>query len=992
MRNLTLRLRSQRFSLGSLQLLIAATLAACTGGSDVREGRLQRVVVDRPERGESAIEYLLEADDGSEIELGFADAPPALETGARLRVTGTLQSPSPDRFAASVRPRLAVTDVEVQAPALEEQQQALIPTAPPAPRKLAVFLFNFQNDDREPLSVEEARRKIFTDPRSVRAFHKEQSYGFVDLAGKVDKTGDVFGWFTIAANNRPCAEGQWDDLALAQAAAKGIDTTGYDHYVFIFPYTDACLYGGRGQQPGKNTWINGGSITVMNHELGHNFGTPHASTLNCTNAAGTRVTLSDNCRTTEYGNPFDVMGHGYRHTNAFNKARARWLGPNNIQNVGKDGVYTLYPQERPSNDVQLLSTVATETTAYYVEYRQPFGYDDFAPTSAAASGIMILLGQGLRTLTNSYLLDTTPVTTTFADAPLAVGKTFVAPKGDVKITLVERDAASAKVRFEFPGGSNSGTLNEPDGGVRPDANVRTDAGASGDAVQDGSPREAGRELASDAQAVPGTGGAGGSGTGGGGTGGSETATTSSGGSGGRTQSGGRSGRNEETMPPPEKGGGCDFGGPTRAQRSWLLPIAAWLFRVGRRRPRTRALPWALALVMFASLGVPACQNENEMKAVDPARTGGAGGGRGGKTTEPPMNLASGGRTGTGTGGTGAPPSIDAGANDVPAANAPDASGDAPGSSDAGPPVSRITMPAAPPAIATACARYAEVYCARLDACVTDGVRLNYGEMKFCRARREVACRQDLLTPGRSETTERRQSCTDALAKQSCRDYYFGRPLPACDYPPGNLKEGAPCFRSSQCGMGLSCEIETDEACGTCMPTLPIGGDCSFWTAGCPLGTYCYADQCLAPLGIGDPCKKTAASCLGGMACTQEGCIEKNGDVGADCSKTDICDTVKGLYCNLMTGKCTPNPAGVEVGKPCSVVDASGARSRCGADATCFAPPASPTRRVCVARVGAGAKCDNAVGPLCDPPGECVRGQCVVPIIVDGPAPTFRTCP
>jgi hypothetical protein len=115
-------------------------------------------------------------------------------------------------------------------------------------------------------------------------------------------------------------------------------------------------------------------------------------------------------------------------------------------------------------------------------------------------------------------------------------------------------------------------------------------------------------------------------------------------------------------------------------------------------------------------------------------------------------------------------------------------------------------------------------------------------------------------------------------------------------------------------------------------------------------------------------------------------------VGADCARNDVCDPLKNLFCDLASGKCAALPAPVDIGKPCGVVDATGAASRCGEGASCFAPPASPTRRVCVARLPAGSKCDLAVGPLCVPPAECTRGVCVVPRIVMGGAPTYRQCP
>jgi hypothetical protein len=987
--------------------LALVVLAACSEGAETLEGRVQRVVVDRPERGESALELLLRVgasgDDDSddphaeEIVLAAREGDQStvelrglvelgdLATGVKVRATGAFAASAPGE-----RRRFVVDGFEAEAPAHESHAAALIvdPTNPPAARKLAVILFNFQNDDRQPLSVDEARRKIFTDPNSVRAFHQEQSYGFIDLGGKLDKVnGDVFGWYTLPANNRPCAESKWDDMALAMAAEKGIDTTGYDHYVFIFPYTEACLYGGRGEQPGKNTWINGGSIRTMNHELGHNFGTPHASSYTCTNAAGDRVAISPTCRTTEYGNPFDVMGHGYRHTNAFNKARARWLGSKNIIDVGQSGVYTLLPQEQPSNGVQLLSIVATETSSYYIEYRQPFGYDDFAADAPAATGLIILYGGGLRTLTNSYLLDMNPGTASFADAPLGVGKTFVA--AGVKVTLVERTPQAAQVRIELSdAGGGSGP---PDGGVEGGARDSGDGGA----LEVGTPGTG--ENA-------GTGGAGGAASSGGAAG--QAARGSGGAVGPGAPTAGSDANDDGSC-------GCRIGGrATAPTAAWLLP-ALVLALVARRRgrgtdargpatgarPCTKATAW-LALLL---LGHGGCAEEATMRGQPtPMNAAGAGGnGRGGNGGAR-AGQGSGGVAGRGSGGS-ASSAGNTGIAGTTAMSNPDApmatdsaSGDLRGSDAAdtgdgglGP---TFTVSAAPPDVAAACARHAEVYCRRLDECMPNGVRRNFGELPFCLARRDQACRVDLLTPGRTESPARRLSCADAVDRQSCRDFMFSRPLAACDYPAGTVKQGGGCHRSSMCAAGLACEVETDEQCGTCQPALAVGGDCSFWSGGCPQGTLCYADQCLMPLTLAAACKRTAAACLGGMICTDAGCVEKSGDVGADCARNDVCDPLKSLFCDLASGKCAALPVPVEVGKPCGVVDASGAASRCEETAACFAPPASPTRRVCVARLPAGSKCDTATGPLCTPPAECTRGVCVVPRIVMAGPPTYVRCP
>jgi hypothetical protein len=445
--------------------LALAFATSCVGpGETSVEGRLQRAVIDRQDRLESRVLYMLQTGaDGDEVELLFDtkhDRGGALErlvTGTRLRVQGRLLPAGEVAEPIHDRPALQVSDFQVLAPPPEASAQALIvdPARAPPPRKLGVVLFNFKNDDRRPMMPEEVQRRIFLDAYSTREFYKEQSYGLVQLAGKTGPQGEVHGWYTIPAINRPCTYATWGEMALAAARNAGADLTGYDHTVFFFPATDACPFLGVGQQPGNVTWMNGLSIATFNHELGHNVGTPHAAARTCTGPEGQRVTLGTSCRDAEYGNPFDVMGAGFRHTHAYNKAQARWLSGRNIQIVNQDGVYPLLAQERPSDGVQLLRIERDASSFYYLEYRQPFGFDDFAAGSPAVSGLIVVIGSELRGLGRSYLLDMSPETTTLLDAPLAVGKTYADPRAGVTITLTATttEAAQVEVKFSPPAGA-----------------------------------------------------------------------------------------------------------------------------------------------------------------------------------------------------------------------------------------------------------------------------------------------------------------------------------------------------------------------------------------------------------------------------------------------------------------------------------------------------------------------------------------------------------
>ena len=89
--------------------------------------------------------------------------------------------------------------------------------------------------------------------------------------------------------------------AAADAAAAGVDLSSVSVYkIYAFPGTSSCGWAGLGELPGDESWTNGyANVSVIAHELDHNFGVHHASTTSCTDATGGRIfvsaRLSDDC-------------------------------------------------------------------------------------------------------------------------------------------------------------------------------------------------------------------------------------------------------------------------------------------------------------------------------------------------------------------------------------------------------------------------------------------------------------------------------------------------------------------------------------------------------------------------------------------------------------------------------------------------------------------------------------------------------------------------
>jgi hypothetical protein len=450
-------------------LLTTLLSAGCDSPPENVSGTLAHQVVSRAGGAEEA--YVL-ATAAGEVELLFDHRPP-LRTGDRLRVRGRRLAGGEPLGPRRLEQRFSVVDYEVLGQDVSVLAQPLIldPATTPPARNILVVLFNFKNDDRQHYPKEQIQQRVLTDPDSVRAFYQEQSYGLIQLAGKQNPKGDVTGWHTLDAYNIPCDTNRWSNMALEAARREGLDTTVYQHFIFYFPASPACDFGGLATIGGRFTWIAGASISTMAHEFGHSFGLLHSNSLECRDKNLARVTVSDDCANVEYGHPFDLMGRGgLRHTNAYNKAVAGWLRGSNILVGSSSGSYHIVAQERPSNDPQLLVVPRDTRTSYYLDFRQPFGFDNFASDGTVTTGVMLMLGNNLRgrDAPQSWLLDTTPTTTSVIDAPLGVGKTFRDPDGFLSITLTRIAPEGADIQVQILAPTPDGATGlGADGGARP---------------------------------------------------------------------------------------------------------------------------------------------------------------------------------------------------------------------------------------------------------------------------------------------------------------------------------------------------------------------------------------------------------------------------------------------------------------------------------------------------------------------------------------------
>jgi hypothetical protein len=321
---------------------------------------------------------------------------------------------------------------------------------PPGPRNTAVVQVNFSGQSY-PWSADQVRTAVFTGPNSANAFLREESFGAISLRGRDDPNGDLYGPVTVSAGSG-CSPDSWE-----QAASSGLNLSSYQHRIYIFPQNSACGWAGLADVSGGTSFINGTlSTRVIAHELGHNLGSYHASSLRCSSGAST-VVISPTCSQSEYGDPFDVMGSSSRHQSALSKVQLGFIPAANEITVSRSGRYTLASSSvtAAGTPQSLRIRRGTTTDYWYFELRSPAGvFETFLATDPAVNGVSVRLSRP--TPARTLLVDTTPATSGnggFGDAPLATGAAFVdsATPGSPTVTVDSVAGGVANLRVEFPG-------------------------------------------------------------------------------------------------------------------------------------------------------------------------------------------------------------------------------------------------------------------------------------------------------------------------------------------------------------------------------------------------------------------------------------------------------------------------------------------------------------------------------------------------------------
>ncbi|MFH0829295.1 MAG: NEW3 domain-containing protein [Candidatus Kerfeldbacteria bacterium] len=345
--------------------------------------------------------------------------------------------------------------------------------------KIAALMVTFSDNPAKPIADDRSgpwtkqylNGVLFANSNSMAAYYAEESEGAVSVSGDVYDNGAS--WYTI---NRPTADGDscnWNTFFsdVLAAADADVDFRSYNT-IMVFTPQYACDSGGlattipnvpdTGGKAYRAAVINGILNTYPHHELGHIIGFGHANSWQCDPPG---VLTGTNCRAVEYADRYGIMGSSSRMLllPAPLKERMGWLRPSEITTAAVDGEYVINTYELANAGPKVLKIPQERDTAgnitgwYYLEYRQPVGFDNVPNTPTlqelgVPNGALVHLGPAGDDLTTT-LLDMTPGSRESAhdifEPALQVGSSCLDPVADVSFGVVSRTASSMTIRVKF---------------------------------------------------------------------------------------------------------------------------------------------------------------------------------------------------------------------------------------------------------------------------------------------------------------------------------------------------------------------------------------------------------------------------------------------------------------------------------------------------------------------------------------------------------------
>ncbi len=318
---------------------------------------------------------------------------------------------------------------------------------PPSAVRVAVIMFTLPSATTFAVTPDDVRTTYFGTDRSVATLYALASRGTLQI------TGDVFGPYAIGGDASTCDLGTWTDAARSAATGAGVDLSSYTNFAFLFPRVDACPWAGLAAIGDSSSYINApapGDVGLYHaaHELGHDLGADHAHSLTCAvNGSAVSFAQPDTCTSSEYGDPFSLMGSGIvRLPSAWERMRMGLLNANEltVADAGASASYALADLDSSQPGTRLVLLRRAAGGYLTLEYRLAGGpFDTFAGTSATAGVFVHFVADDQSS--DSSLLDATPSTSTMHDAYITPGSRLDDDIDGLSISVTGADSSAAQV-------------------------------------------------------------------------------------------------------------------------------------------------------------------------------------------------------------------------------------------------------------------------------------------------------------------------------------------------------------------------------------------------------------------------------------------------------------------------------------------------------------------------------------------------------------------
>lgn len=276
-------------------------------------------------------------------------------------------------------------------------------------------------------------RQVFT--QTVTPFYADNSYGKTSITmpsvTPLLRLPQTLAFYAAGTNYA-----QMIADARVAARAAGFETNNFDFDMVLLSRTPLYVWSGIALGGSNGSAINGSfDFRVVSHELGHNYGLPHANRWQTNDGsilgAGSMV---------EYGDPYDSMGSGGNHTtkcdfNTSYKHRLDWLTDDDIKVATESGTYRIFAHDiATAEGIRALKIPRNATSDYWVEFRQMFPNTPSLMNGATIRWEAVSPTGASRT---SQLLDATPFTANNQpDHALQAGQSLTDDQSRIKITVL----------------------------------------------------------------------------------------------------------------------------------------------------------------------------------------------------------------------------------------------------------------------------------------------------------------------------------------------------------------------------------------------------------------------------------------------------------------------------------------------------------------------------------------------------------------------------